>query len=171
MCSGQATLVSLGVLVQCVYTGTELGSGTVCGTGIWDTDWILCCAGREQWRAFTNGSSVEMSNPDMVAGSDLSLLHQGGWLVRDRQEGRRGSCHSMADLPLCPSAPASHDADGDTQGADDDPLSWAEQIPLQGICPRLRLEELLYHCVCPKLGFINSPMMGDRHRPWEQPKA
>ena len=68
MCSRQATLVSLGVL----------------GAGLWHSVWhwdvgpapsasaspggILCCAGSEQRRAFINGLSVEMSNPDMAAG-------------------------------------------------------------------------------------------------------
>lgn len=41
---------------------------------------------------------------------ESSLLHCGGQLAQERHKGRWGSCHSVTDLPLYPSAPASHDA-------------------------------------------------------------
>lgn len=68
ICSGQATPVSLGVL----------GAGLWCSVWHWDVGLapsacvgpggILRWADSEQQKAFISGSSVEMSNPDRVAG-------------------------------------------------------------------------------------------------------
>ena len=68
MCSGQATLVNLGVLGDGLWHGVwhwDVGPalGACAGPG-----GILHHAGSEQWRAFINGLSTEMSNPDMAAG-------------------------------------------------------------------------------------------------------
>lgn len=60
---------------------------------------------------------------------ELSLLCWGGRLARERHKGRWGSCQSVADLPLCPAAPASHNAARDIREADNSPYTWVQQVP------------------------------------------
>ena len=53
-----------------------------------------------------------------------------------RARGQAGSCCLVADLPLHPSDPASHDAGRDARGADDGPLAWAQQVLLAEELPQ-----------------------------------
>lgn len=90
----------------------------MCGTGTWDQCRVpvLVLVGfcvmlaANNGAFFFSGSSMEMCNPDMAASGRIITAPLGRTAGMGRHKGRWGSSHSVTDLPLCPSAPASHNA-------------------------------------------------------------
>lgn len=68
ICSGQATLVSMGVLEAGLWHDVWHWDVGLALAAYASPGGILCHADSGQRRAFINGSGTEMSNPDTAAG-------------------------------------------------------------------------------------------------------